>query len=406
MPQTIFLEQLNDFLLDNRGKINAVGREVEEIQVGFNSAYVEFKANHDAKLASLTETLFEKLDHLGPALRALIDKRAVEERRLLAERRAELREQLIPQTQTEADAVLAQAQEQIQALRQLNPQLNEREEVYKTHRAALEAKLAELNAEISRRSRGLGFITRFVSIAQLDRQRHRIIGQLEVLAQNLKEVRQEWQARQQEFQTQQEVLQGQWRELSLKVAELKRELTYLDDDVQREALEMKRAVRHVLDNLKEPVPSLRSGQAPCPDDLRPGLEAMIELNIKTDAYQEGLGTVGGLVALLDSVGKGTDSFRESIEGLIGEQRMHSEFLPKLKVQLPDSVIAFHKQWDGLRAKMRDDARLCAHPTEFLKAAQPVMERDLSDEAITNMFNCLGQALDEATKKWTGQEMRQ
>jgi hypothetical protein len=393
MPRTVSLEQLNDFLLDNRREINAVGREVEEIQVGFNSAYVEFKANHDAQLARLTETLFTRLDDLGPELRARIVERAVEERRLLAKRRAELREQVIPQTQANADAVLAQAQEQIQALRQLNPQLNEREEVYKTHRAALEAKLAELNAEISRRSRGLGFITHFVFIAQLDRQRHRIIGQLEVLAQNLKEVREEWQARQQEFQTQQEALQGQWRELSLKVAELKRELAYLDDEAQQEALAMKRAVRYVLDNLKEPIS--------CPDDLRPGLEAMIELNIKTDAYQEGLGTVGGLVALLDSVGKGTDSFRESVEGLIGEQRMHSEFLPQLKVQLPDSVIAFHKQWDSLRTKMRDDARLCAHPTEFLKAAQPVMERDLSNEAITNMFNRLGQALDEATKKWRG-----
>jgi len=393
MPQTVSLEQLNDFLLDNRGKINAVGREVEEIQVGFNSAYVEFKANHDAQLARLTETLFTRLDGLGLELRARIVEQAVEERRLLAERRAELREQLIPQTQTEADAVLAQAQQQIQALRQLNPQLNEREEVYKVHRAALEAKLAELNAEISRRSRGLGFIIRFVSIAQLDRQRHRIIGQLETLAQNLKEVRQEWQARQQEFQTQQEALQGQWRGLSLKLAELKGELTYLDDDAQREALATKRAVRHVLDNLKEPLP--------CPDDLKPGLEAMIELNIKTDAYQEGLGTVGGLIALLDSVGKGMDSLRESVEGLIGEQRMHSQFLPRLKVQLPDSAIAFHQQWDGLRAKMRDDARLCAHPIEFLQTARPVMERDLSTEAITGMFNSLGQALDEATKKWRG-----
>ena len=81
--------------------------------------------------------------------------------------------------------------------------------------------------------------------------------------------------------------------------------------------------------------------------------------------------------------------------------MHGDFLPQLKVQLPDSVIAFHSQWDGLRAKMRDDARLCAHPTEFLEAAQPVVERDLSDEAITGMFNNLGQALDEATKKWRG-----
>jgi len=393
MPRTVSLEQLHDFLSDNRRKINEVGREVEEIQVGFNSAFVEFKADHDAQLARLTETLFEREDNLGSELRASIDQRAVEERRLLAERRTELREKLIPQTQAEADAVLAQAQEQVKALRQLNPQLNEREELYKAQRAALETKLAQLNTEVSRRSRGLGFITHFVSIAGLDRQRHQIIGQLEVLARNLKEVREEWQTRQQEFQTGQETLQGQWRELSLRVAELQRELAYLDDEAQREALAVKRAIRNVLDNLKEPVP--------CPDDLRPGLETMIELNIKTDAYQEGLGTVGGLIALLDSVGKGMDSFQESVSGLIGEQRMHGDFLPQLKVQLPDSVIAFHSQWDGLRAKMRDDARLCAHPTEFLETAQPVVERDLSDEVITSMFNSLGQALDEATKKWRG-----
>ena len=393
MPRTVSLEQLNDFLSDNRRKIDAVGREVEEIQVGFNSAYVEFKADHDAQLASLTETLFKKLDNLGPELRTLVDERAVEERRLLAERRTELREKLIPQTQAEADAVLAQAQEQTKALRQLNPRLDEREESYKAQLAALETKLAQLNAEISRRSRGLGFIVRFISIAKLDRQRHRVLGQLETLARNLKEVRQEWQTHQQEFQAGQEALQSQWRELSLRVAELKRELTYLDDDAQREALAVKRAVRYVLDNLKEPVP--------CPGDLSPGLEAMIELNIKTDAYQEGLGTVGGLIALLDSVGKGMDSFQESVGGLIGEQRMHSEFLPKLKVRLPDSAVAFHKQWDGLRAKMRDDARLCAHPTEFLEAARPVIQRDLSDEAITSMFNSLGQALTESTEKWRG-----
>lgn len=393
MPRTVSLEQLNDFLTDNRRKINAVGREVEEIQVGFNSAYVEFKADHDAQLASLTETLFEKLGSVGPELRVLVDERAVEERRLLAGRRTELREKLIPQTQAEADAVLAQAQEQTKALRQLNPRLDEREESYKAQQAALDTKLAQFNAEISRRSRGLGFIVRFISIAKLDRQRHRVLGQLEALARNLGEVRQEWQTHQQEFQIEQDALQGQWRELSLRVAELKRELTYLDAEAQRESLAVKRAVRHVLDNLKEHVP--------CPGDLRPGLKTMIELNIKTDAYQEGLGTVGGLIALLDSVGKGMDSFQESVGGLMGEQRMHSDFLPGLKVQLPDSVIAFHNQWDGLKAKMRDDARLCDHPTEFLEAARPVIQRDLSNEAVTSMFNSLGQALTESTERWRG-----
>ena len=69
--------------------------------------------------------------------------------------------------------------------------------------------------------------------------------------------------------------------------------------------------------------------------------------------------------------------------------------------VPDEVLAFHEQWDGLRQKVQDDRRLCAHPAEFVAAVQPVMEEDLSEANIKAAFEGLGQALKQATRRWKG-----
>ena len=46
--------------------------------------------------------------------------------------------------------------------------------------------------------------------------------------------------------------------------------------------------------------------------------------------------------------------------------MHSAYLPKLEIVVPDQVLAFHSQWDGLAEKVRDEVasgpapvRVCA-----------------------------------------------
>lgn len=92
---------------------------------------------------------------------------------------------------------------------------------------------------------------------------------------------------------------------------------------------------------------------------------------------------------------------ESVRGLIREQKMHSSYLPKLNVSVPDEVLGFHEQWDGLHQKVCDDRRLCAHPAEFVAAIGPVMEENLSEANIKAMFEELGQALKRATSRWKG-----
>ena len=62
------LAQLNRYIEDNVRQIDAVRKEMEEIQTGFNSKYVEWKAEHDATLERLVETVLARMEGVGPEL--------------------------------------------------------------------------------------------------------------------------------------------------------------------------------------------------------------------------------------------------------------------------------------------------------------------------------------------------
>jgi len=394
MSKSLSLKQFANYITDEVGKIGGIRREVEEIQVGFNSAFVEWKAEHDAALERLVEAVTGRLDEAGQDLRARIEERIVEERHTIAERRRELHDQVIPETQAEADRTLQQGQELTAQLRQLNPKLDQREEDLKARGTALEEELTQLNEQIRRHSGCLRVVFNFFKIGKLDRQRQQVIGQLKIIQLELKQVRNEWQEFQEQTQSERADLQTRWQELTLKLAQFQGELDYLDIEANREALALKRATRHVIDNLKDPIP--------CPaHDIKNELDAMVALNVQTDDYQEGLGSVSSLLSLLDGITEGLDRFGESVGGLIEEQRMHSAYLSDLNIRVPDEAQAFHAQWDGLAQKVRDDGHLCANPAEFLAIVRPVMEEDLTTEAIKAMFESLGRALDDATHEWRG-----
>ena len=392
MSESLSLNKFSKYITDNVGRISEVRREVEEVQVGFNSAYVEWKAEHDATLERLVEAVAGRLDEVGPDLHALIEARIPDEQDIISERRQELRDTLIPEAQTEADGTLQQGQELTTKLRRMNPQLDRREEEIKAQKVDLEQELADLNEQIRRLSGCLGVVFNFFKIGKLDRQRQQVIGQLKSIQQQLKRVREEWREFREQVQSEQDTLQTQWQEQTLRLAQLQGELEYLDAEANRELLALKRAIRYAIDNLKQVIP--------CPaSEVKQDLDDMVELNIQTDDYHEGLGSVGSLLSLLDGITEGLNRFDQSVRGLIEEQRMHSAHLPDLDISVSDEVQAFHTQWQDLAQKVRDDGHLCKNPTEFLAVVRPVMENDLSEANIKVMFEGMGEALDVATQKW-------
>jgi DNA repair exonuclease SbcCD ATPase subunit len=373
-------------------QIDAVRQEMIEIQVGFNSKYVEWKADHDAALERLVEMVIGRLDEIGPDLKGRIDERVGEEQHVIVERRQELRDKLIPQTQSKADTAFKEGQSIVEMMREENPRLNEREEKLKAARVELEGELTNLNEQIRKLSGCLGVVFNFVKINKLDRERQRVIGRLHEIRAQLRDVRQEWQEIQQEMGAEEDTLQARWQDLTREVAQLQGELDYLDDGPNRENLALKRAARHVIDECKEPV-SCPSG------DIKAALDEMVALNAQTDDYQQGVGAVSSLLSLLVGIGEGLRRFNASVEGLIQEKRMHSSYLVPLSIHIPDKVMAFNDQWEGLAQKVSDDGRLCENPAEFLALVRPVMEKELSEERIRGMFESMGEALSAATSRW-------
>ncbi len=394
MDKQYSLEGLTEYAATAIAKIGQARKEVEEVQVGFNSAYVEWKAEHDATLERLTESVLARLPEVGPDLQERVHGQLTEERAAIAARRRELDESLIPGCQKRADDLLAAGQAWLTELRRANPQFDAREEEYKARRAQLEQELARRNEQIRRLSGCLVVVFNFGKVSKLDRRRQRVIGQLEQLQQEIGKVRQAWEQLLREKREEQRGLQEEWQKAMLELAELRSERDYLAEEANREELALRRAVRGVLDSLVTGV------SCPLPD-LQADLDRMVELNVKTDDYEAGLGAVASLLSLLDGVVEGMRRFGQSVAGLLDEQRLHSAYLPALKIAIPERVLLFHEQWEALAQRARDDGRLARHPSEFVAAVKPTLERDLSPANIQAMFEGLGAALSAATKSWRG-----
>lgn len=392
------VEELLEYLSQQEQAVQAVVKQLGEIQVVFNGQYDQFKAKHDAALARVTELVAERLAQAdGPVpqpVRAATEARLADERQKIASRRQDVADKYLPDRQRAASALLEEAQAELGRLRSLNPQLDEREEALKKQKTELEARLAALNDQIRSQSRGLGVVTHFVSLLKADQERQRIIGQLEIIVHSLLQVRREWEMTQSEATAHQGELKNKWQLESIAVARLQAELAQLGDAERAEALALRRAIYGTLDELAECPPSPEA-------ELQTGLEEVITLNQQTDAYHAGLGAVGGLIGLLGGIGNGLGALKESVQGLKREQEMHSTYLKPLKFQLAPDVQEFHKQWPALKRRFADEETAGAHPAEFAAAVAPLVEQTLSQARIEAVFTSMGTMLQAATRDWQG-----
>ncbi len=394
MAKAMSLDQLDKFLKEAEGKVEVVLRELQEVQLQFVSAHQEFKTKHDATLNDLSMRAGYNLELFPADVRQAIQERLVVERKTLEDRWRELADRLVPQAQQIADELLARAQKATAEMRSLNPRLNEREEKLKATRVQKESKLARLNEEIKQRSGCLGMFINFFRISELDRQRQKLVGALEENARELRDVRKEWSEVSQVYQAEQEQLQQQWEQANTDAARAREEMAQLGDDSKREQLALQRAIFYVFDHWKTALPARG-------DELIDEINKMVQLNIQTDEYEEGLGKVAGLIALLGGVNQGLQSVNQSVTALINEQKMHSAYLKAVNVSLDDGVVSFHQRWDELRGKVKDEKKLGQNPAQFSSLFEAEVGDWLAEANIKRMFESLGKSLTAATQGWKG-----
>jgi hypothetical protein len=391
------VKQLLQYLDSQKEAILHLIDQLDEIQVAFNAQFDDFKTQHDATLDRLGELVLETIragqeDTLDPALQSAVEKRRIEERTQIEERRQVVRQEYLPRRRQAADEILAKAQAELAELRALNPQLDQEEETLKQQRAELKARLEALNDEIRSKSRGLGLIVNFLAVTRADRERHRVLGKLEALNDSLYQVRIRWERERTKIEENQAALEKRWQLESIAVARLQSELDQLDDENFREDLALRRAIRHVLDELKTPAP----GSDP---ELNQVLESMIQLNIRTDAYHDGLAAVGGLIGLLRGFKDGLEAIEKSIQGLKREQEMHSAYLSPLKFNLPPRIESMRALWPKLDSQFDDEKTIGQHPLDFAAQVEPLLQDQLSETNIKATFTGLGAMIERATAQW-------
>jgi len=394
MPQNMSLKQLEQFLGGARQKVDDVARELHEIQVQFVSAHKVNKNMHDATLNDLSLRAAYDLSALPAQVRQAIDEREPVERKTLEDRWRELADHVVPKAEQIADDLLARAQRQTENMRALNPRLNDEEEKLKADRAEMEAELKRLNAEIKRRSGCLTLPINLFKLNDLDRQRHKLLGRLEENAKALGKVREEWTRVKTEYTTEEAQLEQQWQQANVDAARAREEMGQLRDDDKRNQLARQRAIFYVFDNWKTPLPA--DGN-PLVDEIN----KMVHLNIETDSYEEGLGKAAGLIALLGGVSQGMQNISQSVDALSKEQERHGQYLKPVSVSVGDDVIQFHKQWDDLRDKVKDEKTLGHNPTQFSALFDAEVKGPLSEANLKRMFDSLSNSLQSATRGWKG-----
>ena len=392
MSKTYTTISLSAYLEQNIAEIEAVRKEVEEIQSGFQTSYVDWRSKHDAELLRLSKLVVDRFFETGTELQAQVQKALPGEQALVEERRKDLREAIIPKYQQELDASITKGQAKTDKLRKLNPELNQQEEALKASLAQNRQQLEDLNKQIGQRSRGLGSVFHFNEISRLDGQRQRLLGKMEEKQEELSKVRKDWADLHQVVLEEEVDLQSNWQTAIAVLAQQQAELAILDDDASREILVRQRAVRNVLDELKAPVD--------CPAaDIKVELDQMVEYNRQTDDYHAGLASVGGLIGMLGSIQEGLRRFNTSVQSLTDQERLYSVNLKPLAISLPDVVIVFNQQWKDILQKVKNEKTICEHPVEFTSAMKVVIESQLSVERIKEMFEAMGSALKAATNDW-------
>jgi chromosome segregation ATPase len=392
MTRTVDLRGLSAIFQKHLDNARAAAEAVANVQNAFTQAYGEREMRYQSTIGDLVDEVLAAGDGAGKELYAPIQRQLAEERRALEERQRELRRELLPQAQEEADTLIERSQAARTRHHKTNVELRKREAELEGEIDRLEAKLAVLNAEIKEQGRILGPFIHFRAVRKLTKRRDAVLTDLEEAHQALRDTRQGWRETRAAFEEEQARFREQVQEALLHRSRLQAELDYLEDEEQRELLAHQRAARHVLDELREPI----TGPNPA---LQAKVNDLVTLNVERDRYLEGLEKAAHVLGLLSGLAKGQRAFLASLQQLIQQQKEYSQYLPPLRITLPNApsaVDALYTRLRQLSQTLADTERFRSDPAAFTAHAQAFIDA-AGDEEIQWLFEAMGNEIDRATK---------
>lgn len=384
---------LIDYLAARKKEAGDAARYAHELKEAYVRTIGETVQAYETAIPAVAERLIAAPEAGGADLHAAIEARREEERRIIAERRRALREQIIPESHARADALVKESQDFKASHHENNLKKHGEQAELDAQRVQLEAQLEQLNAEIAAHAGCLNVVRHFFKLWKLTRQRKKVYDALQTAIKKLGWLRSDWEKEHQDLERILAELESRWNETVRQRTQDQAELEALDDPQHSESLALKRAVRHILDERRAPVTA--------PDAaLQEQINALVDLHHRRENFEAAIARASHLTGVLEGIQKGLDGIAGSVKQLAAQERKYASYLPKLRFTLPTQATAFHDLWSALADKLSGQAaHYTQHPEEFTQMADEVLQAYLTDEKIAQTFTQMGNALQQATARW-------
>ncbi len=388
------------------GHLDFLRKQLTNYQETYKQTLGTLIQNYESQIQTVIPTLVDLPDDSDDVANRKLLEHTAAERTKLEKRRQELRDVLIPQEQKNADECVAESQQKKEEQHQENMALYEKQSALQEKQATLEQQLQELNDEISVRAKGLGVLAHFFAIYKLRKRRAGIYKELGETLHSLNRMRQTWETTTKKTAQKEAALQARWEGVNLCRGRYQSELDILDNPEQFERLAQTQAGRTWLDALRTPLAMPLADQGAqttdtqaAPQDLRGPINALVELNLQSDAYRDALGAAAQLNAVCQAVANGLKQMDGTLRKLMRQENQYSQYLPRLSIEIPPNVEMFNSQWRTLTEQIKDQEHLTQNPQEFTQIAKAALEDGVSNEQIKDMFENIGLAINVATKRW-------
>jgi chromosome segregation ATPase len=381
------LSEFHRYLNDKAQELAACQKQTEEVKERLDKIFARELEAWQEVFGYCYPRVAAQRAELPPRFAAHLDQVEAEEQERIRREIADLGKTVV-EGRLQLDRLSAQGQAAVGALREANPAINAREESLKAQVVAYQNEYARAyDALDTLNDSPLAWLTHAGKIRRHKKAMREARRKQEATLKQLRGVRQEWLEQVERAGDTQAELREQWQKLSVQVSEAQGRREHLE--AHFDALAEEAAIRRTLEELSEPYDVT--------GELGAKLEELVQRNQVRKSYEQGLAASAEALGLLKGIGQGLQRFGSSVGQVVREQRRYN--LAKVDVLVPHSVAAINQTWREFDAKVQDDKAMAEQPLKFAALVSQYFTRRLTNESIQTFFEQMGEALNQATKKW-------
>jgi chromosome segregation ATPase len=366
--------------------IKSLQNEIAEINSAWITELGSLETDKLKEVGRLSQWLKDNIQTLPFSSKTGVEKFWDKEKKLLKAETQKL-EKSIKKNMSESFELEIEINKHRKKVEEDNPEFDEQEEALKSKIEEVLADVKDVDKELAKYDSFRGWFNG-KRVKKLKTEFDKKMRKLNRLTGRLEELRGTWHKTLSDKDNSENEKQDFWAKLQNFITEDKFELGHIEE--QFDDITLSNVVLEMLD-IDTP-----SG---FPKEQNESFSKAKKLKSRVESINKGIKRLASLIGAINGVGKGLSEMNKSFHSLRKTQRAHTQ-LPKLSIEIPDSVVKYNSIWQTLVPKVKNEKKFVDDPTHLADEFDKIGSKYLSMENIKTMFDLFGGALKESTAGWS------